>query len=371
MAATGTVIIEDLRRELRTSIEKVSGAFRRSWLENGQYSEVLEDIAFYYKHPLMWDLLGEKAKANLVLNHIQAHYFREDGDFFPKEGSTKKSKNEAYQEFYTYTNGWIVRAAQQCGRADIASPGLAYLSTFFDARTGGFYTHLPGVDGITDVITTAHLGLIHLEGKKLSKACAAGDYLVQTLTEQPDLAAGFYLRRDASGKSVLEFPSDAAAIFIVDKAKPEQLYFMIAYPIAYLAKLYEATNEKKYLNAAHAYAAFALACNESVFHCEFSHKLAWGLAELYKIDPKPTYLEAINKITHYFISEQGTDGLWFSAQPLKCYDQSAEIACWFMEIENSLGYRRTKEPEFVTVTRSVTESPPPLVNEGGVASPTD
>ena len=88
--------------------------------------------------------------------------------------------------------------------------------------------------------------------------------------------------------------------------------------------------------AAKEYADFALGCHESVLACEFSHKLAWALSELYSLIPEPQYLEAVKRITDYFISIQREDGLWFSDDPLKCYDQSAEIVCWFIEIANNL-----------------------------------
>jgi len=334
-------MIPELVAALRASAKRAASVFSERLTADG-YVTAPRDLAVDYKHPLMWLAIGDVAKSNRVFDHIHAHWLRENGDFHPEDPCAPKSGNPAYQEFYAYTNGWIVRAANKAGRDDISAPGMEYLFALQDSGTGGFYTHAPEVgDGVTDVITTAHLGLVCLEAGHRDRAVHAGNYLCDTIAKQPSRKTGFYLRRDSSGECIVEFPGDAAPICMVSKTEPNQLYFMIAYPIAYLVELHKATGDEKYLVAARKYADFALSCHESVLACEFSHKLAWALSELYSLVPEPQYLEAVERITDYFISIQGEDGLWFSDDPLKCYDQSAEIVCWFVEIGNNVQSKKT------------------------------
>ena len=336
-------MIVELVSALRASAKRAANVFSKQITVEG-YPNTSPDLAVDYKHPLMWITAGDMASANIMLDHIRIRWLRENGDFRPKDEGAPKSANPAYQEFYAYPNGWIVRAAHKAGREDISSPGLKYLLALQDGKKGGFYTHAPEAqDGITDVITTAHLGLVCLEAGHRDRAVHAGNYLCDTIERQPSLKTGFYLRRDVSGECIVEFPSEAAPLYMISKTEPKQLYFMIAYPIAYLVELHKITGDEQFLVGAKLYAEFALSCHESVLSCEFSHKLAWALSELYCLVSEPQYLEAIKRISDYFISMQDAGGLWFSDDPLKCYDQSAEIVCWFLEISKNLEPKKKLE----------------------------
>ena len=324
----------DLSEQLSVSVNRALSFFLTSLSDDGVYTSAPEDIAVYYKHPMMYWLAGNILKADRIMSHIKITYLQSSGDFFPKNTEEDvKSLNRAYQEFYAYTNGWVVRAAYQLERKDIAASALPYLLRYQDNATGGFYTHnIKNQDGVTDVITTAHIGLVSLEAGYKNEAIRAGDYLCETLRLQPNLARGFYLRRGAYGECVTAFDKQAAPMFFIDKAKENQLYFMIAYPIAFLTELYQSTQLQKYLDSAIAYADFALACHPSVFSCELSHKLAWALIKLYEVTEKDYYFDASKCICEYFMAQQDRSGLWYSNDLVKSYDQSAEIVCWFSDI---------------------------------------
>ncbi len=326
----------ELLANLKASKERAINAFT-SKLTGDNYSSQPIDLAVYYKHPLMWEMVGNIENTNKLLNYISATWLRSNGDFKPETPGLPKSSNQAYDEFYTYVNGWIVRAANKIARSDVADIAMQYLLSYQDSSLGGFYTHsIDQHDGVMDVITTAHLGLVCLEAQYQTQANKAGDYLCDILKAQPNLNIGFYLRANSSGKCITDFTSEASLIHLVSKAEPDQLYFMISYPIVYLVKLYRATGDEKYLVASKEYTDFALTCNTSVFSCEFSHKLAWALSELYLETKEDRYLEAILKIINYFLSIQEEDGLWFSSDSIKSFDQPAEIVCWFTAIGENL-----------------------------------
>ena len=65
-------------------------------------------------------------------------------------------------------NGWVVMAAQRLGRFDVAVPGY-----MCEDQLGGFTTNGPvaGGNGVTDIFSTSHFGLISLYFGGKSKRC--------------------------------------------------------------------------------------------------------------------------------------------------------------------------------------------------------
>jgi hypothetical protein len=166
-------------------------------------------------------------------------------------------------------------------------------------------------------------------------AIAAGNYLCKTIKNQPHVETHFYLRFDKKDAPITDFPKDKALFYAIDKIEPMQLHFMMGYPSAYLAMLYKITNEKRFLLAAKEYLDFSLSCDNSVFKCSFSHKIAWAASIIWSITKEEKYLIAIDKIVNYFISTQCDNGIWYEGSDIDTqYDQSSEIACWFFSIES-------------------------------------
>ena len=192
-------------------------------------------------------------------------------------------------------------------------------------------------DLTTDVLMTLHLGLIHLEGGNLERAVAAGNYLCNTLSTEPDFDNKLFLRLNPDNTPIVEFDSAMKPFMVVEKSLPEQLYFMLGYPIAYLVLLFDNTKDKKYLEAAKVYANFALQCNQSIFSSNFSHKVGWGLSLLYKYNPEERYIKAIERIGDHFKGIQGEEGIWYYPDDVNtAFDQSAEITLWMTEITKNL-----------------------------------
>ena len=220
---------------------------------------------------------------------------------------------------------------------------MLFRSQYFQAATGGFLTHdVSSEDGVTDAITTAHLGLAMLEAGKVDIATQAGKYLISLLNKQPNLEEGFYLRQNAEGKLLTEFSDDQRALVFIDTQKENQLYFMLAYPVAFLTLLEKSTKATwtavtpPYIKTAIEYMNFLLSCHESVYSSEFSHKVAWACSLLYTVVQDKRYIEMIDRISQAFIDKQDQSGLWYKDDPLKSYDQSAEIGLWFSEIRRNL-----------------------------------
>ena len=151
------------------------------------------DLCCYYKAPMMLLAGGRRKEADALLNVIVTKFMQEEGDF--KSSVVLKSIKPEYSEFWIYTNGWILRAANQLRKREMLEAGLAYTDRYRQVETGGFLTHrIDSQDGVTDVLTTAHFGLFHLEAGREDIARQAGGYLCRVISKQPDLTDGLYIR---------------------------------------------------------------------------------------------------------------------------------------------------------------------------------
>jgi hypothetical protein len=308
---------------------------------DGSFSPEADDLACYYKSPYLLALSGRPREAGRLLDHIQRRFMRSDGDFATTVD--RKSENAAFQEYWAYPNGWIALGSLRLGRVDVAYPAFDYLRAH-DAACGGFYTHrrTANADDIVDALSTAHLGLLALSFGDLRRAERAGRYLARLLGAQPDLDHGLYLRTDAKGLVVDEFPPEAAVFHLVSRTEPDQAYFMLGYPIAFLARLAELTGDRGDLRAAHEYLDFALSCEGNLRASPLSHKVAWGAAVLGRVAQLPQSLALAQQITAFLLEIQDASGAWLPAEPPHTtFDQTAEIAIWLQEIAVELARART------------------------------
>lgn len=316
---------------LTASAQKTTDFFlSRLQADGSSFGPDAKDIACYFKAPMLLITAGKRDAARQVLEYIKTHFLRDDGDFGTSE--TVKSVKPEYIEYWSYMNGWILRAANQLEMTAISKPAGAYLQQYTNFNTGR-----PADNDITDVLTAAHHGLLFLESGAIEKAIAAGNYLCRAMAHQPAPHQGFYLRMQADEKPVTAFPKEQSLFYFVSKTEPDQLHFMLGYPAAFLALLFQATKQKEFLAAAKQYTDFSLACHESVFASGFSHKTAWAASLLFAITGEEKYRAAAEKIAEYLLHQQSGNGLWYTEAGINTsLDQSAEIACWFLEISKNL-----------------------------------
>ena len=295
------------------------------------------DLACYYKAPYLFFISGKIEEANRMLSYIHKTFGLENGDFASSKDG--KSENVAFVEYWAYMNGWIALAAQKMGRFDVAYPASDYLQSFFHPTLGGFTTRNPygQSDNTVDVLTTAHLGLVALYLGNLQQAKSAGQLMQTILSLQPNTTKGFFLRLNDKGNLITEFPEESALFFFVSTTQPNQAYFMLGYPIAFLGKLYSATQDSHYLDTAKEYLERLLTSQGNLRTFHYSHKVAWGSAMISKFTKDPKYTELATSIADYLVTTQNPDGRWLTDQPAYTFfDQTAEIAIWMKEIRCEL-----------------------------------
>jgi len=304
---------------------------------DGSYQLPVEDLACYYKSPYLFYLSDKGQEANRVLSFIQKTFMRENGDF--TTSSELKSENGAFGEYWAYMNGWVALSAQKMGRFEVAFPAYHYLQSFYHPGNGGFTTRKPygQEDNTVDVFTTAHLGLTALYFGDLEKATAAGRLIQKFHALQPNTQMGFFLRLQGDGGLISTFPKESDIFFVVSTTQPNQAYFMLGYPIAFLGKLYSATDDSQYLETAKQYLEIVLRCQGNLRTFHFSHKVAWGAAIIARITKDIRYAELSMGIADYLLSIQDQNGGWLQDQPAHtCFDLTAEIAIWMKEISCAL-----------------------------------
>lgn len=101
--------MHQLAKTLIESADKALHFFESQMLFDGSYGQALTDVSGYYKSPMMFLRTGRPDKALQILDYAKTNFMQADGDFLSSMGI--KSTNSAYTEFWTYTNGWLVRAS--------------------------------------------------------------------------------------------------------------------------------------------------------------------------------------------------------------------------------------------------------------------
>jgi len=305
---------------------------------------IVVDLAAYYKAPTALLLAGRPADAHRVLDYVKATFATAEGSF-ETGGSAGKTANEALRMYRPYMDIWLAVGAARLGRPDVAQPVLQWARRFRHPELGGYALEPYRPDGGNgvDVLLTAHMGLAHLYVGELAAARAAADCLLALVDAQLEangaLGARFHLRLDdRSGKPQTDFPAELAPFYVVDSREPSQLYFMVGYPIAVFCKVYLASKDPRYLQAARQLADFCLTCHGSIFSFHYAHKVAWAAACLAGITGEEKYRGLALDIATYLVSIQdvATGGFLLDQKAYDSLDQTAEISMWLLEVGGEL-----------------------------------
>jgi hypothetical protein len=279
-----------------------------------------EDVAAHYKAPALFCLAGYPRQAQQRLDFIEARFGTEDGDFVTSPGS--KSSNANFQEFWCYPNGWIALAAHMRGSFVLARRAYRHLLTY-EAPAGGCCANRAG---IPDALSTSHLGCVALQLGDATTARDAGRWLGALLERQTD-----------SSFRVRGLVEDTSLLHVVNPDEPDQAYFLLGYPMAFLAKLHQATGEHEALTWAAEFAELAFRCGDNLVTSPLAHKVAWGAAVLARTTGNRRYAALATSIADNLLATQGADGSWSAEKPaINHFDDTAEIAFWLLEISADL-----------------------------------
>lgn len=322
-----------LARACRRTAEKGTQWILGQLLEDGSFGDAATDLVAYHKLPMLLLLTGRFRDAHRALDHIVAHFARNDGDFGTEEEA--RTADPVLAQYPGSPAAWIALGALRIGRLDVAMPGFEWLRGFFDEKTGGATLSGPdgGEDDPIEMMTTAQLGYAALLFGDRAMAARCGKALADMLDAQPEPDERLMLRMVPDGGFVEPDGPEDAALYAIEIGRDDQLFHLLGHPIAFLTQLYRATGMPEALEAARRYAEVALRCQKAMSINHFAHVVGWAMGLLHRATGDARHHALAAAIAEHLIDEQGEDGGWLEDDPLPTrLDQTAEACIWLTEL---------------------------------------
>ncbi len=276
--------------------------------EDGSFRPVRLGVATFHKVLMALAVMGQVERAARLCSWIQANCLDEEGDIgghFPR--------TPLHQSHYLLANSWVVCGAHRLGQFGISIPAASFLATLQHPETGGFFSIGPsaGFDDEQDALTTATVGLAMLHTGNLEAAASAAEFLIWLLDEQPAGADTHLFYAVRNGQTLITTIPDAMLkMYLVDATKPEQWYHVPAMAAGFLGLMYEATGERKYLDAAQAYMTFIAGCSDDRYSSERSAFVGWAAAVLYTATGSTSYAQTTEEVGNNLLEMQLSNGSW-------------------------------------------------------------
>ena len=306
-----------------------------NWLE----SQIKDDgiigngITDYYKVPAALQVAGKTQSANKMIDWIRNFGMNEKGDFGPRP------KNEINSYWYTYYNTWIVVGAQRLGQFDIAQKGFEFISTFWDKKTGGFFSDVKEKNPKTyqDLWVVAGNGIAALYSGKLEIAKSTGEWMKKLMELQPNYPQQLYSVFNESEGLITKFKTDDIRFVMSANAQRDQFFFHPGIASGFLCRLFQQTGEIKWLELAKSYMIIAEQSSEFLWRTLRVGKVAWGNSLLYTNTKKEKYYNMAIKAATNIINKQTKFGFW-EIEGMSKIDITAEMVYWLDEV-----YQITKD----------------------------
>ena len=329
--------------QVEAAVGKALGWLTSQLGDDGSFGPEAFDLRSYYKAPAALAVAGRVEEAHRVAGFVKKTLMKPDGDF---RSDGRKSEAEYFaQHRYAYLNGWLVLGLHRIGRFDMSVPGMDYIRTFQDQEYGGFLSAVDEsfrpVSGRQDLASTCSCGMAALFCGQVAVASRAGDFLIHLVQIQPDFSRALYTHFIPGHGVVTQIAPEDLAQRVCRIGPAYEPYWLPGFATGFLAKLYLATCEQRYLEAAQRYSEFFLRCPEDRFCTYMSGKAAWACAVLYRITGEACLLDNVHHVVQYIVRTQRPDGTWLNRpfyddmakQPLsQTFDITAELPYWLCEI---------------------------------------
>ncbi len=281
------------------------------WLVDRQLADGswrgLEDqrIDAFYKGSWALTIGGHLAASQRLLDRIARRFLGEDGDLAPRGHPWHTNVH------YLYPNAYVIIGAMVSGRYDVAMPAVSFLLGQQDPRCGGFYSRRTSAEAACriDTMSTAAAGVACLASGHLQAARRAGECLTHLVERQPEPESRFYTTLTAEGALGVEFPDEEAWWRVVDTRVENQCWYTVGLPYAFLIRLAEATEERRFLDLARWFFRFQERCVDP-WDGPSSGKAGWGSAMLYRINGGRRFRDVALHVADYISKRQNDDGSW-------------------------------------------------------------
>ncbi|MBT3319625.1 MAG: hypothetical protein HN948_06290 [Clostridia bacterium] len=304
------------------------------------------DLGAYYKCTYPLRCSGNSYKASLVLKKIMEQFCTDTGDL---RNSQAQKTLEPYTSRFsqTYPNGWIVLGAELLGQRDIVvrlNQGM--IDNFYDEDMGTYRTCAQPKSELFDVCSAGSAVLCQMI-TDMPRAERTADFLIKLIDNQPDPGNYFYnvVDKDFNYQTTMDekYPLFTAVAY----GQPGQATWMLGFPSAALAKLYQATGKQKYLTYAIKYLDAFVKIGDEAFVSYGAGKAMWAASLLYRITGDTRFEQVVSRLCEFFFSIQAEDGS-FPMPPvdnpdfagyLLIFDTSPEYCRWFYEVAAELNGR--------------------------------
>ena len=347
---------------LRASANKMLDAYTRLQRPDGSL-EGFDDPCHYCKLPnaLAWG--GRIKEADAMLDHCVNTFLRPNGDFTASPTAeacapqSQKTIHWEFYDFYSYLNQWWITAGVRLSRSDFVHRATSYVLKHWHNQAihaGCLQAPLGSGRHENCIFTSAHLGFTLLHAGAPAEAERIGRTIVAMVAKQPRLAElKYYNRFDDSLELLTSFAPDDPGVklaAIVDGTKPDQCWWSLGYPVAFLAHLHLHTGDPDFLATAENILEFVGRCDDDVRNNIVAHKVMWGASLVGAITGKREHWELVRHIAGHILTaqaecgrvmdwkwERGPDGVtpteYGAAQLI---DQTGEIAYWFFVVARQM-----------------------------------
>lgn len=298
---------------------------------DGGFGSADRGVADYYKPPLAFVVCGASAAAARLFDWIRRQGITSDGDFGPRP-------EEARSYYYTYYNAWIIQAAQRQGQFDIAQRGLEFLLGTRNAKSGGFYSSPSEGTSTTneDLWIVCGAGLAALYCGRVGVAQGVGEWLRRLRELQPEFPRRLLtVWNQAEGLVTSFIEQERARYELVPGDARTQYFFQPGIAAGFLAQLFKATGDKRWLDLAIDYMRAAEIGCDYLYDTYQAGKVGWAAAVLATLTGQERFRKIAARVGDMLVCRQHESGCWEPGASY-CDDYTAEMVVWLDEIHQAL-----------------------------------
>lgn len=305
---------------------------------DGSFDGSVSGPGDYFGAPIALQVSGHSTEASRLLDWVRDSSMTAEGDFGPRPPEAP----HFYHYAYPYFNSWLIVGAHRMGRFDLSHRGIDFMLRFWDAESGGFYSSPTerSADTKQDLWVTAGCGRAALYTGRLDVARGVGRWMDVLMKAQPSYPQQMYtVYSRAEGLHTVPDPDNEIRYVVNRDAEQDQFFFHPGIAGAFLARLYQATSEERWLELSREYMRFAEGASDFLFGLARAGKVGWAASLLYTITGERKYRDIAVRVGDRLIGLQSEQGYWsWPGQGGPGIDITAELTIWMDEIYQAVGH---------------------------------
>ena len=314
---------------------------------NGSYPGHHKGASSYWGIPLALMMSGYNLETKNLFDWIRENSFSLDGDI-GKIPEIDRGYN------YPYEKAWLIEGAHRFGQFDISYLGMKFLRKFWDEETGGFFSSTnPEIssgksDTRMDLWVTSGCARAALYMGELDIAIGAANWMENLMKLQPNYPDQLYTVFTKSRGLLTHISDEIDDVddkfkfgnnfrYVLNKnSEVDQSFFHPGITGGFLALLYMATSDVRWLNLSKKYMLLAETASNFLYSTLRAGKTGWCAALLHSISGEEKYLQMACRIAGNIIKLQSSNGSWSGAVKMNnspSINLTAEMIIWLNEIK--------------------------------------